>query len=120
MQGLWFHNQDSLVSIAINNYKWPFNYKGEQASSDNQYSITLTDRLPEFAKQEDNTKFFLLTNKVDTLKYEILGLTDNTFSMIQFPTGKINQTEFILHSQPNKKIISLTLSLPLFSINKWT
>lgn len=90
MQGLWYHDQDSLASLTINNYQWTFNYKGEQANSDDNYSISITDILPEFAKETENTEFLILTNKSDTLKYEILGLTDSTFSMMYFPAGKIH------------------------------
>jgi hypothetical protein len=90
MQGLWFHDQDSLASLTINNYKWTFNYKGKQADSDDNYSISITDKLPEFVKETEKAEFFILTSKSDTLKYEILGLTDSTFSMMYFPAGKIH------------------------------
>ena len=90
MQGLWYHSQDSLASIKINKYKWTFNYKGVQTDSDDNYTILLTDKLPEFVKETANTKFFILVNKSDTLKYEIMGLTDSTFSMMYFPVGKIH------------------------------
>ncbi len=90
MQGVWFHDQDSLASLKINNYQWTFNYKGEQANSDDNYSISITDKLPEFVKETENAEFLILTSKSDTLKYEILGLTDSTFSMMYFPAGKIH------------------------------
>lgn len=90
MQGLWFHDQDSLASLTINNYQWTFNYKGEQVNSDDNYSISITDKLPEFVKETENAEFLILTSKSDTLKYEILGLTDSTLSMMYFPPGKIH------------------------------
>ena len=90
MQGLWFHDQDSLAYLSVNNYKWTFNYKGEQVNSDDNYSISITDRLPEFVKETEKAEFLILTSKSDTLKYEILGLTDSTFSMMYFPAGKIH------------------------------
>lgn len=90
MQGLWFHDQDSLASLTINNYQWTFNYKGEQTNSNDNYVISITDKLPEFVKETEKTEFIILTNKTDTLQYEILGLTDSTFSMINFPSGKIH------------------------------
>jgi hypothetical protein len=90
MQGLWYHSQDSLASITINKYKWTFKYKGVQTDSDGNYTILLTDKLPEFVKETENAEFFILVNKSDTLKYEILGLTDSTFSMMYFPAGKIH------------------------------
>ncbi|MBW6481987.1 MAG: carboxypeptidase-like regulatory domain-containing protein [Vicingaceae bacterium] len=90
MQGLWFHDQDSLASLTINNYRWTFNYKGKQANADDNYSISITDKLPEFVEETENSEFLILTNKTDTLQYEILGLTDTTFSLMYFPAGKIH------------------------------
>jgi len=90
MQGIWFHDQDSIASLKINNYQWTFNYDVGKANSDDNYSISITDKLPEFVKETENAEFFILTNKSDTLKYELLGLTDSTFSMMYFPTGQIH------------------------------
>ncbi|MDP3244616.1 MAG: hypothetical protein Q8M83_03065 [bacterium] len=90
MQGLWFHDQDSLALLTINNYQWTFNYKGNHVNSDDNYSISITDNLPEFAKETEKAEFLILTSKSDTLKYEILGLTDSTFSIMYFPVGKIH------------------------------
>jgi hypothetical protein len=90
MQGLWIDDQDSLASVMINDSQWTFNYKDEQANSDDNYSISITDRLPEFVKETENGEFLILTNKSDTLKFEILGLTDSTFSMMYYPAGKIH------------------------------
>lgn len=90
IQGLWFHQQDRLATVTINNYWWTFNYKSKQANPDDTYSISITDKLPEFVKETEHTEFIILTNKTDTLQYEILGLTDSTFSMMHFPSDKIH------------------------------
>lgn len=90
MQGLWFHDQDSLASLTINNNQWTFNYKDEQTNADDNYVISITDKLPEFVKETEKAEFIILTNKTDTLKYEILGLTDSTFSLMYFPSGRIH------------------------------
>lgn len=90
MQGLWFHDQDSLASLTINHDQWTFQYKGEQDNFDDNYSISITDKLPEFAKDAEDSEFLILTNKTDTLQYEILGLTDSLFSLMYFPAGKIH------------------------------
>lgn len=90
MQGHWFHNQDSLASLTVNNFHLTFDYKVEKVNPDDNYSITITDRLPEFVKETEKAEFLILTNKSDTLKYEILGLTDSTFSLMYFPAGKIH------------------------------
>ena len=90
MQGLWFHDQDSLALLTINKNQWTFNYRGEQTNTDDNYVISIKDKLPEFVKETEKAEFIILTNKTDTLKYEILGLTDSTFSMMYFPSGKIH------------------------------
>jgi len=90
MQGLWYDDQDNLASLTINNYQWTFNYLGGKANSDDNYSISIKDKLPEFVKETENAEFIILTNRIDTLKFEILGLTDSTFSMMHFPSGKIH------------------------------
>lgn len=90
MQGLWFHDKDSLASLTINNYQWTFNYEGKQTASDDNYSISITDKLSEFVDETEKSEFIFLTNKKDTMSYEILGLTDSTFSMMYLPAGKIH------------------------------
>jgi hypothetical protein len=40
--------------------------------------------------ETENAEIIILTNKTDTLQYEILGLTDSAFSMMHFPSGKIH------------------------------
>jgi hypothetical protein len=90
MQGLWFHDQDSLATVTIDKEFLTFHYKGEQSNTDDKYSISITDKLPEYVKQTENLEFLILTNQTDTLQYEILGLTDTTFSLMYFPAGKIH------------------------------
>jgi len=89
MQGKWISDQDSLASITINNQIWTFCYVGEPNTSGEIYSITFKNKLPEFVKETVKSEFFISTNKEDTLKYEILGITDSTFSMMYFPKGNI-------------------------------
>lgn len=50
-----------------------------------KYHILLTNKLPEFVDTNVNAQFLILTNKNDTLKYEILGVTDSTLSMMYYP-----------------------------------
>ncbi|MCB9019341.1 MAG: carboxypeptidase-like regulatory domain-containing protein [Chitinophagales bacterium] len=90
MQGLWFHDQDSLASLKISNFQWTFLYKREQTNSDNIYSISITKKIGYFIEGAKLAEFLMLTNKVDTLEYEILELTDSTFSMMYLPEGKIH------------------------------
>jgi len=90
MQGTWYHTQDSLATLTINGKLWTFNYKGEKTTPYDRYSISITDKLPEYAKNPENTEFLILTNQTDTLPYEILGITDSTLSLMYFPLGKIH------------------------------
>lgn len=90
IQGYWFHDKDSLASISVNNSQWIFNYQNHNCDLNDIYTIILTDKLPEFVKALENSEFIILSNNTDTLQYEILGLTDTTFSLMHFPSGKIH------------------------------
>ena len=90
MQGLWIHEQDSLASVMINDSQWTFNYEGTKNDTQDNYTISITDKLPEFVKETEKAEYIILTTKTDTLKYEILGLTDSTFSLMYFPAGKVH------------------------------
>jgi hypothetical protein len=88
MQGKWVHTNDSSSSIKISNYQWTFEYKEQEIDSEDIYTITLKDILPEFVNKTEKAEFLILTNKSDTLQYEILGISDTTFSLMYFPSGK--------------------------------
>lgn len=98
IQGQWIHDKDSLASIQINNYQWTFNYEGHKIDSEDNYEITITNRLPEFVKDDIETEFIILTTKTDTLQYEILGITDTTLSLLFYPAGRLH-----LYRRQNKK-----------------
>lgn len=98
IQGQWIHDKDSLASIQINNYQWSFNYEGHKIDSEDNYEITITNRLPEFVKDDIETEFIILTTKTDTLQYEILGITDTTLSLLFYPAGRLH-----LYRRQNKK-----------------
>jgi hypothetical protein len=88
LSGIWFNEEDSLSSIIIKNNLCSFEYKGMLSSHDDVYHINLTDKLPKFVKQTEKAEFIILTNKIDTMYYEILGINDNTLSLMNFPSGK--------------------------------
>jgi len=88
MQGNWIHDEDSLATLTILKNQWTFNCASEQTTPDDNYSILISDKLPEYVKDTENAEFLILTNKTDTLQYEILELTDTTFSLMYFPSGK--------------------------------
>jgi len=90
MQGKWVHTNDSLSSISINNYQWIFEYQEQEINSEDIYTITINDKLPEFVNETVKSEFLILTNKSDTLQYEILWISDTTFSLMYFPSGKIH------------------------------
>jgi hypothetical protein len=90
MQGHWVHDEDSLATLTILKNQWTFNYASQQNMRDDKYSILISDKLPEYLKDTENGEFLILTNRTDTLQYEILGLTDTTFSLMYFPSGKIH------------------------------
>ncbi len=89
MQGYWYHEQDSLATLTINQNLWAFNHNGTPNESPDIFTISFTDKLPEYVNETGRAHFLILYNNNDTLKYEILGLTDTTLSLMYFPPGKI-------------------------------
>lgn len=89
LQGTWVHVEDNLAIVKIENTKWAFSYEGDH-EVDDQYDITLTDTLTPFVKKQPNPTFILLINREDTMKYEILTLTDKHLSLMFYPRGNIH------------------------------
>ncbi|MBD3892169.1 hypothetical protein [Olleya marilimosa] len=88
---VWIHEEDSLAGIEIKNEKWILFYKGIEIDSTDIYDFRLTDQLPEFANTElKSGEFLVLTNKSDTLNYEILGYDKEQLSLMYLPRGKIH------------------------------
>ena len=90
LQGRWVHNQDSLASVEIHNHQWSFNNIGEPASKFNNYSISLREETNQFAKDSVAAEFMILTNEIDTMKYEILGVSNSSLSLLFYPSGRIH------------------------------
>ena len=89
--GVWIHEKDSLAGIEIKNGKWIIFYKGTEIDSTDIYDYKLTDHLPEFANTEiKESEFLVLTNKSDTLKYELLGYNKEYLSLMYLSNGKIH------------------------------
>lgn len=87
--GSWIHEEDSLAVIKVSGNEWTFMYSGE-ATSDDIYKISITDKLPEFVKETEKADFIILTTKTDTMYFELLGLSDSLMSLLNFPTGRIH------------------------------
>lgn len=92
MQGSWYHDKDHLATVTINKEKWTFHYAGEDRGyfSDEAYSISFTDKMPGFLAETEKAEFLILTRGTDTMRYEILGFTDNTFSLMNVPDGGLH------------------------------
>jgi hypothetical protein len=81
------HNEDKLAAVLITGKTFTFKYSGEKLTKNDKYLITLTDQLPQFVDKDEKTEFLILSNKSDTLYYEILGLNDKILSLMHFPSG---------------------------------
>jgi hypothetical protein len=91
LQGTWVHSEDSASHLIFQNEELTMVYLNTDSS---KYKILLTNKLSEFVDKNVNAQFLILINKNDTLKYEILGLTDSTLSMMYYPN---------MHKQQYKK-----------------
>lgn len=82
VQGTWVDSEDSASHLIFQNEELTMVYRNTDSS---KYNILLTNKLPEFVDKNANAQFLILNNKNDTLKYEILGITDSTLSMMYYP-----------------------------------
>ena len=85
LQGNWLHEEDNRATISIVGKTFTFKYSGVKLTDDEKYLIKFTDSLPEYSGEK--SEFLILTNKTDTLNYEILGLNNKTLSLMHFPSG---------------------------------
>ena len=87
--GLWKNSIDSLSKVDVKNGKWIFLYNGLSDSSD-VYEMKITSELPKYVDRLLNPNdFLILSNKTDTLYYEIMGSDNKLFILRHFPSGKI-------------------------------
>ena len=90
--GRWIHEKDSLAGIEIKNGKWTMFYKGIETDSTDAYKYSQTTELPKYANTDLKPgEFLILTNKTDTLNFEILNYEkDKILSLLSFPNGRFH------------------------------
>ncbi|ALM08256.1 hypothetical protein SB49_10915 [Sediminicola sp. YIK13] len=89
-QGIWINEKDSLVGIEIKGGNWIMFYKGQEIDPTDIYEFTITNELPKYTNTKLKAgKFLILTNKSDTLNYEILGYNKEFLNLKYFPKGNI-------------------------------
>ena len=89
--GRWVLENDTKSGIEIKEGKWSFSYIDTETSEDDIYDINITNELAEHADTEARPgEFIVLTNKSDTLNYEIMGYNDSIFGLMSFPNGRIH------------------------------
>jgi hypothetical protein len=87
LAGTWIHEEDSLARLKISGTQWTLNYVGHPTSLDDIYQLSITNKLAQFVNESVKADFIILTNKSDTVFYEILGLDDSVLSLLHYPTG---------------------------------
>lgn len=89
MQGLWRHSQDTLATINIKGNMLTYGYKSEMNISEfDSFTISLKDTV--FNGERIRSQILILTRPKENEKYEILGLTDTTLSVLDLSRGRIN------------------------------
>lgn len=117
IQGKWVHTNDSLLSIRINNNQWSFEYQEQEIDSEDIYTITFKDKLPEYVNKTEKAEFLILTSKSDTLQYEIIGISDSTFSLMYFPSGKIHLYRRATSVSEEKETVFFIKNESMYSTN---
>jgi len=93
LQGLWVHSEDSLATVTIKDQQWAFNYVDNPVTEDDIYQISFADQLPKGVVDTENTekaKHLILTNKTDTMYYEVLVLSSKELSLMHCTTGRMH------------------------------
>ena len=93
LQGLWVHSEDSLATVTIKDQQWTFNYEENSVTEDDIYQISFADQLPKGVVDVENTekaKHLILTNKTDTMYYEVLVLSSKELSLMHCTTGRMH------------------------------
>jgi len=93
LQGLWVHSEDSLATVTIKDQQWTFNYVDNPVTEDDIYQISFADQLPKGVVDTENTekaKHLILTNKTDTMYYEVLALSSKELSLMHCTTGRMH------------------------------
>lgn len=93
LQGVWVHNEDSLATVTVQGQRWTFNYVDDPVTEDDIYQISFADQLPKGVVDVENTekaKHLILTNKTDTMYYEVLGLSSKELSLMYCTAGRMH------------------------------
>jgi len=90
IQGIWEHSKDDRAIVIIQNNFWTNQYDNENFDETERYRIRWKNKLPEFVDTTVNASFLELANKIDTINYEILGLTNDILSLRHYPTGRMH------------------------------
>ena len=89
--GRWINQRDTFAGLEVKDSLIFLFYKSPQESYQDKYHFRVTTALPEYADTEKNPGTFLILEQPGTtLQFEILGYTDSTFSLLQFPNGWIH------------------------------
>jgi hypothetical protein len=90
MQGIWIHTEDKSATVEISGTTWVFKYVDSKTTDDDKYNIAIDFKLPQFVDTPEKADFIILTNKSDTLFYELLGFTKKTMSLMHYPSAKLH------------------------------
>jgi hypothetical protein len=88
LDGVWIHEEDDKAFITIDGSNWISGYEGIEISGEDKYQVTKVDKLPQFVDPQVETEFLVLTNKSDTVYYELNGVTKETLSLTWYPGMK--------------------------------
>jgi hypothetical protein len=88
LDGLWIHEEDDKAFVTINGTDWVSGYEGIEISEEDKYQVTKVDKLPQFVDPKVEAEFLVLTNKADTLYYELNGVTKESLSLTWYPAMK--------------------------------
>ena len=81
LQGSWINVEDSAHEIRIQKQIWT-----EFDNGVKKYRMHHPDSLLPFVNSKANADLVYLTNKGDSLLYEVIGLNDSVLSLMHYPS----------------------------------
>ncbi len=85
LNGFWVSEEDSLYRISVTNNTWSNLYHNQLFNKYDVYDIDLKNKLPKYVDESVTAEYLILSNKIDTLEYEIIGLSDSLLSVMFYP-----------------------------------
>jgi len=89
LQGKWASKGHNNFTIEVKGNSWKVIHNSRAFSQDKDYEFVLSKNLPKMILEVPDSRFISLKSKLDTLYYQIAGISESTLYLIQIPGNEI-------------------------------